>query len=126
MPCVPDYVKGGIDLRGKVIPIIDLRLKLVMESVPYTDRMCIIVVDIASYAGSTKIGITTDAVVEVSDIKETIIDLIKGAGESGITVKEVAGKLNTKPQRIHVWFGSTGKKINEIKKLGPAKYAWVG
>jgi chemotaxis signal transduction protein/CheY-like chemotaxis protein len=74
MPRVPDYVKGVIDLRGKVIPIIDLRLKLGMESVPYTDRMCIIVVDIASYAGSTKIGITTDAVVEVSDIKETIIE----------------------------------------------------
>jgi chemotaxis signal transduction protein len=74
MPCLPDYVKGVIDLRGKVIPIIDLRLKLGMESVTYTDRMCIIVVDIASYAGSAKIGITTDEVVEVSDVKETMIE----------------------------------------------------
>jgi purine-binding chemotaxis protein CheW len=74
MPRLPDYVKGVIDLRGKVIPIIDLRLKLGMESVTYTDRMCIIVVDIASYAGSAKIGITTDEVVEVSDVKETMIE----------------------------------------------------
>ena len=70
-----------IDLRGKVIPIIDLRLKLGMESVPYTDRMCIIIVDIASYAGSTKIGITTDAVVEVSDIKESILENTPSFGD---------------------------------------------
>jgi purine-binding chemotaxis protein CheW len=73
MPMMPDYVKGVINLRGKVIPIVDLRLKLAMEPVAYTDRMCIIVVDVASHAGSTRIGITTDAVMEVADIKESII-----------------------------------------------------
>jgi chemotaxis signal transduction protein len=75
MPMMPNYMKGVINLRGKVIPIVDLRLKLAMESIAYTDRMCIIVVDVAGHAGSTKVGITIDAVIEVADIKEaTIVD----------------------------------------------------
>jgi chemotaxis signal transduction protein/ABC-type nitrate/sulfonate/bicarbonate transport system substrate-binding protein len=73
MPMMPDYMKGVINLRGKVIPIVDLRLKLAMEPVAYTDRMCIIVVDVAGQSGSTRVGITTDAVMEVVDIKEAAI-----------------------------------------------------
>ena len=73
MPMMPDYIKGVINLRGNVIPIVDLRLKLGMESVAYNERMCIIVVDVAGHAGSTKVGIITDVVIEVSDIKESVI-----------------------------------------------------
>jgi chemotaxis signal transduction protein len=73
MPMMPVYHKGVINLRGKVIPIVDLRLKLSMASVAYDDRMCIIVVDVAGHAGSTRVGITTDAVMEVADIKESTI-----------------------------------------------------
>jgi transposase-like protein len=58
--------------------------------------------------------------------KEAIIELVKGAGKAGITVKEVAGKLGVKPQGVYVWFGNTGKKVKEIKKVKPATYAWVG
>ncbi len=73
MPMMPDYHKGVINLRGRIIPIVDLRLKLSMEPVAYTERMCIIVVDVAGHAGSTRVGITTDTVIEVSDIKESTI-----------------------------------------------------
>jgi chemotaxis signal transduction protein/DNA-binding response OmpR family regulator len=73
MPMMPDYIKGIINLRGNVIPVVDLRLKLGMESVAYNDRMCIIIVDVAGHAGSTKVGIITDLVIEVSDIKESVI-----------------------------------------------------
>ncbi len=58
--------------------------------------------------------------------KEAIIELVKGAGNAGITVKDVAGKLGVKPQGVYVWFGNTGKKVKEIKKVKPATYAWVG
>jgi len=58
--------------------------------------------------------------------KAAIIELIKGAGKPGITVKEVAGKLGVKPQGVYVWFGNTGKRVKEIKKIAPATYAWVG
>ena len=46
VPQTPGYVKGVINLRGKVIPVIDLRAKFGMESIAYTERTCIIVVEI--------------------------------------------------------------------------------
>ena len=59
-------------------------------------------------------------------VKDAIIGLVKAAGKTGISVKDVAAKLKAKPQGVYVWFGTTGRKISEIKKVGPAKYAWVG
>ena len=57
--------------------------------------------------------------------KDAIIELVKGAGKAGITVKEIAARLGSKPQGVYVWFGNTGKKVKEIKKVKPATYAWV-
>jgi transposase-like protein len=58
--------------------------------------------------------------------KDRVIELLKGAGSAGTTVKELAAKLGVKAQRMYVWFGVTGKTLKEIKKIAPAKYAWVG
>ena len=69
VPQTPDYVKGVINLRGKVIPVLDLRLRFGMESIDYTDRTCIIVVEIDGQAGIVLIGIVVDAVSEVLNIK---------------------------------------------------------
>ncbi len=74
VPRTPNFVKGVINLRGKVIPVIDLRLKFSMESIDYTDRTCIIVVEIDSDAGTVLIGIVVDAVSEVLNIKESEIE----------------------------------------------------
>ena len=57
--------------------------------------------------------------------KEGMIELLKKAGKNGITVKDVASKLGVKSQRIYVWFGVTGKRVKQIKKIAPGKYAWV-
>lgn len=74
VPRTPDFVKGVINLRGKVIPVVDLRLKFEMESIDYTDRTCIIVVEIDSDAATVLIGIVVDAVSEVLNIKESEIE----------------------------------------------------
>ncbi len=58
-------------------------------------------------------------------VKEAIIDVIKGAGKTGVTVKEVAQTLGIKYANASVWFGSTGKKVKEIKRLSRGTYAWV-
>ena len=58
--------------------------------------------------------------------KAAIIELVKRAGKAGITVKEVAAKLRVPTQRVYVWFFATGKNVKEIKKVGKAKYAWIG
>ena len=69
IPQTPEFVKGVINLRGKVIPVVDLRLRFGMDSIDYTERTCIIVVEIAGQAGTVMIGIVVDAVSEVLNIK---------------------------------------------------------
>ncbi len=64
-----DYMRGVINLRGKVIPVVDLRLRFGMESIDYTERTCIIVVEIEGLAGTVMIGIVVDSVSEVLNIK---------------------------------------------------------
>ncbi|THB81163.1 MAG: purine-binding chemotaxis protein CheW [Desulfobacteraceae bacterium] len=69
VPKTPEFVKGVINLRGKVIPVIDLRLKFSLDSIPYTERTCIIVVEIESDSGTVLTGIVVDAVSEVLNIR---------------------------------------------------------
>lgn len=69
VPQTPDYVKGVINLRGKVIPVVDLRLRFGMDAIEYTERTCTIVVEIASPVGTVQIGIVVDSVSEVLNIK---------------------------------------------------------
>jgi purine-binding chemotaxis protein CheW len=61
IPEVPTFIKGIINLRGKIIPVIDVRLKFKKEPVEYTDRTCIIVIDIRE----TCVGLIVDNVAEV-------------------------------------------------------------
>ncbi len=74
VPRTPDFVKGVINLRGKVIPVIDLRSKFTMKSIPYNDRTCIIVVEIDTTDTTVLIGIVVDTVSEVLNIKEDDIE----------------------------------------------------
>jgi len=69
VPQTPSFVKGVVNLRGKVIPVVDLRLKFGMPAIDYTERTCIIVVEISGQSGAIKIGIVVDAVSEVLNIK---------------------------------------------------------
>jgi len=69
VPQTPEYMKGVINLRGKVIPVVDLRLKFGMEAIGYTERTCIIVVEITGDGKKIQIGILVDSVSEVLNIK---------------------------------------------------------
>ena len=69
VPQTPDFVKGVVNLRGKVIPVIDLRLRFGIGEIDYTERTCIIVVEIAGQAGTVLIGIVVDSVSEVLNVK---------------------------------------------------------
>jgi len=64
VPRTPDFVEGVINLRGKIIPVIDLRGKFDLESVERTEETCIIVIDVAG----VEMGIIVDKVSEVQDI----------------------------------------------------------
>ena len=69
VPQTPGFVKGVINLRGKVIPVVDLRLRFGMASIDYDDRTCIIVVEIGNQGFDVVIGIVVDSVSEVLNIK---------------------------------------------------------
>ncbi|RPH94358.1 purine-binding chemotaxis protein CheW [candidate division KSB1 bacterium] len=80
VPGMPDYVNGVINLRGKVIPVIDLRKKFGMPSTEQTSETCIIVVDVRS----NLMGLVVDQVSEVLDINGHDIE---DAPEIGVTMK---------------------------------------
>lgn len=95
VPEVPNYVKGIINLRGKIIPVIDIRAKFKKPEVEYNDRTCIIVVEIDDIS----IGFIVDCVLEVIDISDDNIipppsykkgyqnKFIKGIGKVGDEIK---------------------------------------
>ncbi len=66
VPEVPRYIKGIINLRGKIIPVIDVRLKFGREPIDYNDRTCIIVIDVSKVS----VGLIVDRVDEVLTIED--------------------------------------------------------
>lgn len=99
VPQTPHYVKGVVNLRGQVIPVMDLRAKFGMEATAVTDETCIIVVEIAHETRKLSTGIVVDRVREVLDIRAEAIeeppafdagvttDFILGMGKVGNSVK---------------------------------------
>jgi purine-binding chemotaxis protein CheW len=76
LPRTPSYVKGVINLRGKIIPVLELRSRFGLQSVPYTEETCIIVVDVPTEADgeSRLMGVVVDTVREVLDIPNNAIE----------------------------------------------------
>ncbi len=99
VPQMPSYVKGVINLRGQVIPVIDLRAKFRMQTAEVTEETCIIVVEIHQSGRKFSTGIVVDHVQEVLDIEGEKIeeapqfdssvntDFILGIGKVGESVK---------------------------------------
>ncbi len=82
VPKMPEYIRGVINLRGKVIPVVELRLKFGMESREDTEKTCIIVVQIAGSSQKVTMGIIVDEVSEVMDINLAQIDAAPSFGAS--------------------------------------------
>ncbi|MCC7492808.1 MAG: purine-binding chemotaxis protein CheW [Fimbriimonadaceae bacterium] len=98
VPRTPDWVRGVINLRGKVIPVVDLRVKFGMASVEDTASTCIIVVEVTRGEDALPMGVVVDEVSEVRDVVADQIDptpafgaavdteFILGMGKVGQTV----------------------------------------
>lgn len=69
VPETEDYIKGLINLRGKIIPVIDVRLRFKQEPIEYTDRTCIIVIEVKS----TVVGLIVEKIADVVTIEEDSI-----------------------------------------------------
>lgn len=94
IPRTPNFVRGVINLRGKVIPVIELRKKFDMETVEDTDHTCIIVVQVMGTNGPITMGVIVDEVSEVIDITDNQIESAPSFGASIDTAFIMAmGKL---------------------------------
>ena len=82
VPKTPDFIKGVINLRGKIVPVMDLRTKFGMVAQEYDERTCIIVVEVLIKEVARTIGIVVDCVSEVINIDETQIDPPPESGNS--------------------------------------------
>ncbi len=90
VPRAPAFVKGVINLRGKVIPVMDLRLRFEMPEIRYSERTCIVVVEIDGQAGTVLMGIVVDSVSEVLNIKVDQIESTSSIG-TGLDTKYLLG-----------------------------------
>ena len=98
VPQTPPYVKGVINLRGKVVPVIDLRLKFSLDAAEYTQRTCIIVAQLRGESGSLLMGVIVDGVSEVLNLTAAEIEDApdfgdQGAGQYLLGMAKVKGKV---------------------------------
>jgi purine-binding chemotaxis protein CheW len=80
IPKTPKFLKGVINLRGKIIPVIDLRIKFGFEERDYTQRTCIIVVEVLMQGIKKIMGIIVDTVSEVTGINRKEIESAESGG----------------------------------------------
>jgi len=95
VPQTPAYVKGVINLRGKVIPVVDLRLKFGLPQAEYTQRTCIIVVQVNGESGPMLMGVVVDGVSEVLNLAAADIEDTPNFGH-GVTTPYLLGMAKVK------------------------------
>lgn len=105
IPEMPDYIKGVINLRGKIIPVMDVRMRFRLDPRAYDERTCVIVVNIHD----TAVGLVVDTVSEVADIPEANIESASGLNR---------GKANAFIQGI----GKIGEDIKIILDVNRLLY----
>ncbi len=92
LPNLPTHIKGIINLRGRVVPVIDMRIKFCKPITDYTDRTCIIVIEISALT----VGLIVDRVTEVTSVQTD--DIMHPPRQSGLTVQskyiEGIGQVN--------------------------------
>jgi len=98
VPHTAEYVRGVINLRGKVVPVVDLRLRLGMPELEYGARTCIVVLQVSQAGAPLQMGIIVDGVAEVLNVQEADIEDPPDFGTGQVTthclgMAKVKGKV---------------------------------
>jgi purine-binding chemotaxis protein CheW len=129
VPQMPHYVKGVINLRGKVIPVIDLRLKFGLEQTDYTQRTCIVVLEVAfdsaqgiQRAETMLMGAIVDGVSEVLNLQEAEIEDTPDFGDHEslpyvLGMAKVKGKVKILLDIDHVLTAQENSGLAGLKEL---------
>jgi len=116
IPNTPDYIKGALNLRGEIVPIIDLRVRFTMENVEYTPVTVVIVLCVETGQGSAIMGIVADA---VSDVLDVNLKDIKDKPNLGVKIDTqfIRGMYVTKDNMIML--------LNVDKLLNPEQFEGI-
>src|ERR1022692_1149941 len=117
VPQMPYHVKGVLNLRGKVIPVVDLRLKFGLQEIEYTQRTCIIVAQIESQNGKLMIGIIVDGVSEVLTLQAADIEDTPDFG-NGVETPYILGMAKIKNKVKILLDISMVFTAQEVQRLG--------
>jgi len=118
VPRSPDVVKGVINLRGKIIPVIDLRLKFGMPEKPHDGKTCIIVVGLEIEGSKLPVGIVVDTVLEVTNFGPTDIEAAPDYGVN-VDTKFIIGMGQSRDSQVAIL-------IDIDKALNAAELAGIG
>ena len=99
VPKTPGFVKGITNLRGKIIPVMDLKEKFGIGMAEVTERTCIIIVDIRTDAGLQTNGLMVDEVSEVLDMEDGVIEPVPKYGDMAIDQEFMSG-IGKKDNRV--------------------------
>ena len=98
VPHTPSYIKGVINLRGRVIPVLELRIKFGMERQEYNERTCVIVVEVQGPSETVQVGMLVDSVSEVLNIGEEEIEPPPSFGSTDVDTDSLLGMGKVKGQ----------------------------
>ena len=122
IPRTPDYLRGVINVRGSVVPVVDMRVKFNMEKTETTIDTCIIVIEITLNGKSTVLGILADSVQEVIDLAPEQIEPAPEIGNQ-LNTEFIAG-IGKKDDRfiIILEIGSilTSEELCDVGKMASA------
>lgn len=123
LPRTPDYVKGVMNLRGRIIPVIDLRLKFGLPGADATKETCVIVVESQAEDGErTTMGVVVDSVREVQDIPRSAIEEAPSFG-CEIPLDYIKGMGKVKDRVVVLLDSSRVLSTSEIRAIESAAEA---
>lgn len=120
IPNTPDYIKGVLNLRGKIIPIIDLRIKFGLEPKDYGDRTSIIILEIDMNDVKTPVGTVVDSITEVLQIEPKNIENTPKFG-SDIDTHYILGMAKVKDKvkiLLDIDKVLSGEEVNILNDMG--------
>jgi purine-binding chemotaxis protein CheW len=128
VPRTPAYVRGVINLRGKIIPVVELRVKFGMESIENTEETCIIVVEVVRHEKGVEMGILVDKVSEVLDINDSEIEDAPsfGAGDESNFIMGMANAKDSVKILLNIDAVLSGEEIVEMIAAGGSAAAVEG
>jgi len=99
VPGLPDVIRGVVNLRGKVIPVVDLRRQFAMDSKEDTERTCIVVVRVRRESQAVTVGLIVDDVREVLAISEAQLEAVPNFG-GGLETSYLLGMAKISPRVV--------------------------